>query len=442
MNRYEFYSSLQTYKKQHEDDSLTHYGIIGQKWGTRRWQNQDGTFNEAGKERYFGTGKKNNNNKEEENKKWLDRAEEYTNRLQKAKTYKDIDKIENEILKDEHVKPYFDKAKEIYDKTGDWNKAEEYLMKTPIHEEDWIYDMMDSHITNWNQKIGSVTLAERNPEVEKAITGSINKRNADMKETENEDMLIGASPEKKAYKAKVKELKAQAKEMGVPFGERGHLAKYCAKNGIDEITDKIVQGHKAGDDLWNDSIRMNNATDQIDHFVQHTKRGEHVRSDKNVKEFTENNKNFKDFQKNVEKMNKTLKKANDELISKLKKAGLDLDPILVDSNNEGKTVRLDYYKEGSKEYQILNKAFQEVYKGSMQTEFKKYAKEARESLGHFEKDCHDFAKEYLVDQAEYNDPYRYAFTYEKDTGKTRSTKMYETYGYLMTEPYWNEVGGP
>lgn len=55
MNRYEFYSNLQTYKKEHEDDSLTHYGIIGQKWGNRRWQNQDGTFNEAGKERYFGS---------------------------------------------------------------------------------------------------------------------------------------------------------------------------------------------------------------------------------------------------------------------------------------------------------------------------------------------------------------------------------------------------
>lgn len=37
------------------NDNLKHYGIAGQKWGTRRWQNADGTFNEAGKERYFGT---------------------------------------------------------------------------------------------------------------------------------------------------------------------------------------------------------------------------------------------------------------------------------------------------------------------------------------------------------------------------------------------------
>lgn len=32
---------------------LYHHGIKGQKWGVRRWQNEDGTFNDAGKRRYF-----------------------------------------------------------------------------------------------------------------------------------------------------------------------------------------------------------------------------------------------------------------------------------------------------------------------------------------------------------------------------------------------------
>lgn len=32
--------------------SLYHYGIPGQKWGIRRWQNADGSFNEEGKKRY------------------------------------------------------------------------------------------------------------------------------------------------------------------------------------------------------------------------------------------------------------------------------------------------------------------------------------------------------------------------------------------------------
>ena len=35
---------------------LYHYGLKGMKWGVRRWQNDDGTFNSAGKARYFGDG--------------------------------------------------------------------------------------------------------------------------------------------------------------------------------------------------------------------------------------------------------------------------------------------------------------------------------------------------------------------------------------------------
>lgn len=35
---------------------LYHYGTKGMHWGTRHWQNDDGTFNEAGKQRYFSKG--------------------------------------------------------------------------------------------------------------------------------------------------------------------------------------------------------------------------------------------------------------------------------------------------------------------------------------------------------------------------------------------------
>lgn len=34
-------------------DDLTHWGIKGQKWGVRRYQNPDGTLTEAGKKRYY-----------------------------------------------------------------------------------------------------------------------------------------------------------------------------------------------------------------------------------------------------------------------------------------------------------------------------------------------------------------------------------------------------
>jgi len=56
MNRIEFYSSLNKYKdiQEKSDNELKHYGIKDQKWGVRRWQNPDGTFNAEGKLRYFG----------------------------------------------------------------------------------------------------------------------------------------------------------------------------------------------------------------------------------------------------------------------------------------------------------------------------------------------------------------------------------------------------
>lgn len=35
------------------NDELMHYGVIGQKWGVRRYQNADGTLTAKGKARYM-----------------------------------------------------------------------------------------------------------------------------------------------------------------------------------------------------------------------------------------------------------------------------------------------------------------------------------------------------------------------------------------------------
>lgn len=37
-------------------DVLKHHGILGQKWGVRRFQNEDGSLTKAGKERYLSGG--------------------------------------------------------------------------------------------------------------------------------------------------------------------------------------------------------------------------------------------------------------------------------------------------------------------------------------------------------------------------------------------------
>ena len=39
-------------KNDQEDDYLAHHGVLGQKWGVRRYQNPDGTLTNAGKKHY------------------------------------------------------------------------------------------------------------------------------------------------------------------------------------------------------------------------------------------------------------------------------------------------------------------------------------------------------------------------------------------------------
>lgn len=72
------------------NDFLCHYGIAGQKWGVRRFQNEDRTLTEEGKRRYA---------KEPESKRWKkedvsDLSDEELNRrnsrLQREQTYKQL----------------------------------------------------------------------------------------------------------------------------------------------------------------------------------------------------------------------------------------------------------------------------------------------------------------------------------------------------------------
>lgn len=141
MDRYEFYDKINSYKK---NDELKHYGTIGQKWGVRHWQNADGTFNAAGKERYFGT----KGNKKE-------KADEKTGKPSKNKwSMNDLFKKAgyNYDNSDDETRELFEMEindiRNSYKNGNDINK----LSKKFGYDKNFIQDVVNS---DPNQKIGS-----------------------------------------------------------------------------------------------------------------------------------------------------------------------------------------------------------------------------------------------------------------------------------------------
>lgn len=86
-----------------QNDYIVHWGIKGQKWGVRRYQNADGTYTEAGKKRRQGIRDEVSNMSDEELKKRIDRAvneEKYITVMQSIVSKTSKPKYFRNIIKD------------------------------------------------------------------------------------------------------------------------------------------------------------------------------------------------------------------------------------------------------------------------------------------------------------------------------------------------------
>ena len=109
MTREEYYGSIQTFKENH----LEHHGILGMKWGVRRYQNYDGTLTKAGAARVKEQLDVHDRNQKDMkklgwDKKTIRSVNKYnktriSNEYDKLKGYKKADKGQKLFLKGERI---------------------------------------------------------------------------------------------------------------------------------------------------------------------------------------------------------------------------------------------------------------------------------------------------------------------------------------------------
>ena len=101
----------------YNNDYLAHHGILGQKWGVRRFQNPDGTLTAAGRERYLGANSEHTISKykklmKEEDREYSDDTKRSVSEMHDARlTYKQNKTKENKIALKQAKNKAFEKLR-------------------------------------------------------------------------------------------------------------------------------------------------------------------------------------------------------------------------------------------------------------------------------------------------------------------------------------------
>lgn len=155
------YGSMSTYGYFKHDEMLdyaiAHHGIKGQKWGIRRYQNEDGSLTEAGKKRYLtsygmlkdkaygigGINVKSYTQYQLSEKHQKELAKKRADELNKGNKIANKSKFNMSKAADDLIKEFEEDARTygIKDKAYSWEQAEEYLLKN--YKDYWNMDSED-----------------------------------------------------------------------------------------------------------------------------------------------------------------------------------------------------------------------------------------------------------------------------------------------------------